>query len=458
MPPTVALACCLLFILWLFIRDGKRREVSTALWIPLTWAFIICSKPLSFWFGSGDPSESVEGEIEGRPFDRFVFLLLIAAGLFVLAKRGLKWSRFFRENRWVGIYFLYFGLSALWSDYSFVSFKRWIKDFGNIVMVLVVLSEERPLEAVKALLARCAYLLIPLSALVIKYYPDIGRYYDQWTYQPYFRGFAADKNLFGMCVFVCGLSLFWLFLELRAPNGRRKDKHESYTYLFLLVIATWLLTKTRSSTALTCTLLGCLIVAGMRFPTIRSKANRLGAYSIGVVVLVLFLHTALDLGGILVQLLGRDLTLTGRTDIWAMLLKEPINPLIGEGFSSFWMGDRVDRLSEKYFYHLNEAHNGYLETYLNGGLIGLGLLLVVLASAAKNIQRQVVLGSSFGALRLAFLLSIVIYGVTEAVFRFGPLWFLLLLLILQWPRLETASVPDGHPIENVNNLEASWRS
>src|SRR6267378_890472 len=205
MPQQVALLCCVLFILWLFVRDAKRRKVSFALWIPLAWAFIIGSKPISTWLGYGDTSGGADSYVEGSPFDRMVFLFLIAAGCFVLVKRGINWSRFFRNNRWLCIYFLYLGISALWSDYPFVSFKRWIKDLGNVVMVLVILSEMDPTEAVKAVFVRCAYILVPLSVIFIKYFPDVGRYYNRWTWTFSYGGVTTDKNMLGLTLVVSGI-------------------------------------------------------------------------------------------------------------------------------------------------------------------------------------------------------------------------------------------------------------
>lgn len=435
-----ALFGCVLFILWLFAWDRKRRNVSTALWIPLAWALILGSKPLSVWFGLGRQFETVDDYLEGSPFDRFIFLFLITVGLFVLARRGINWHRFFQNNRWLCIYFLYLGISVLWSDYTFASFKRWIKDAGCIIMVLVILTEERPLEAIKTLLARCVYLLIPMSVLLVKYYPELGRYYDQWTYQPFFCGVSTDKNLFGMSLFIWGVALFWMLLETHSRKTRPWDKTELFTYLLLMMMTVWLLAKARSSTALGCTVLGCAVLLALRFPVIRNKSRRLGAYSFALAVFVVFLYTTLDLGSVFVQIFGRDLTLTGRTEMWETLLKEPINPLIGEGYYSFWMGDRVERLSEEYFYHLNEAHNGYLETYLNSGLIGLFLLIMLFVSAAGNIRREVTLGSNYGSLRLAFLVASLAYGMTEAVFRFGPIWFVLLLMLSEYPSRRKAAV------------------
>ena len=42
-------------------------------------------------------------------------------------------------------------------------------------MILVILSEEDPANAIRTVFVRCAYVLIPLSILFIKYYPEVRR-------------------------------------------------------------------------------------------------------------------------------------------------------------------------------------------------------------------------------------------------------------------------------------------
>jgi O-antigen ligase len=205
-----------------------------------------------------------------------------------------------------------------------------------------------------------------------------------------------------------------------------------------MLMTIWLLVKGQSSTALACTLTGATILFGTRYPAIRNKVSRLGAYTFILAVVVVILHVTLDLGRALVAILGRDLTFTGRTEIWSAVLKEDINPLFGVGYYSFWLGTRVERLSAGFYYHLNEAHNGFLETYLNVGLVGLGLLVAALVTAAKGISAQVVAGSRFAALRLAFLVGVLMYNLTEAAFdRLNVLWVACLLVIIEYPRRET---------------------
>ena len=52
----------------------------------------------------------------------------------------------------------------------------------------------------------------------------------------------------------------------------------------------------------------------------------------------------LDLGSGVLQSMGRDPTLTRRTDIWKLVLGMAGNPVFGTGFESFWLGARLERV------------------------------------------------------------------------------------------------------------------
>ena len=66
-------------------------------------------------------------------------------------------------------------LSVIWSDSPFVTFKRWFRDLGNYLMILSPCHGSFPLEALRAVLRRLCFLLIPLSVVLVKYYPAIGK-------------------------------------------------------------------------------------------------------------------------------------------------------------------------------------------------------------------------------------------------------------------------------------------
>jgi exopolysaccharide production protein ExoQ len=430
MPPQLALYLSLGFICCLFYRYREREAgVSTALWIPLAWLFILSSRGVSEWMGA---SQTADQQLDGSPLDSLVFLTLIVAGATVLSRRRLDWGGLFRSNRLLIIFFIYLGISALWSEYPFVSFKRWIKDVGNIVIILVVLSDGNPVAAVRFLLARFCYLVLPLSIVLIKYFPTLSRSYDPWTGAPFYTGLNTDKNMLGESLFACSFSLVWMLVQ---PDRRRTGLKGRLDYFVLLLMggmAAWLLQQAHSSTALVCTVVGALIIWLTRFRRVRAH---LGAYGASLAVVLVVLNLVVNVPEALAGIVGRDATFSGRTDIWSSLLKEGTDPLFGVGYYSFWMGDRVARLSANFFYSLNEAHNTYLETYLNSGLIGVALLLAVLLSAGIRIKQEAMKSESFAVFRLGCLLPLLFYGCTEAFTnRLGVLWFMCILVIIGYPK------------------------
>jgi len=82
---------------------------------------------------------------------------------------------------------------------------------------------------------------------------------------------------------------------------------------------------------------------------------------------------------VLLGLIGKDSTLTGRTDIWDALFRSiQDKPLLGYGYGVYWL----DPLGPSYYVRLSlqwgvpSAHNGWIETWLSVGAIGVGLFAV----------------------------------------------------------------------------------
>ncbi len=77
---------------------------------------------------------------------------------------------------------------------------------------------------------------------------------------------------------------------------------------------------------------------------------------------------------ILTSLVGKDATLTGRVDLWALVLPYgDRRPLLGYGYGAFWIADNP--MTQEIWRILNSyqpphAHNGWIETYLELGLVG----------------------------------------------------------------------------------------
>ena len=143
--------------------------------------FLVASQPPTYWLRLASIPIAGGSREEGNPVDAAFFLALTLAGLYVLNQRGgVSLSEFAQNNQWLTIFFIYCFLSIFWSDFPFVSFKRWIKIIGHPVMVLVIFSEPDPVETVVRLFKRVAYVVLPVSILWIKYYPRLGRRTDEW--------------------------------------------------------------------------------------------------------------------------------------------------------------------------------------------------------------------------------------------------------------------------------------
>ena len=438
MPRQIPLIICILFIAWLFYRDRKLRPMtSLALWIPLIWVTIIGTRAVSMWFSDASLQiENINDYLEGSPFDRNVFLGLLVTGLYVLIRRYSQWLDIVKANKLFIIFFVICGLSCLWSDYAFTAFKRYIKDIGNLTMALIILSEVDLKRSVRAVFSRYAYIVIPLSVLFIIYFPEFGRYYNRWTYQPVYCGISTEKNTLGQFAFVCGIFLIWDIVNATKTKAEIKDRLDLWTRFVLLFMVMWLLYMAHSSTSILCMILGSAIVFSMELDSFRYQARNLGIWLVAVLLFVAVVSFIPDLFSSVVELLGRDATMTGRTELWQEILSQPINPLLGSGFQSFWQTAEAARLGEKYYFIPNQAHNGYLEVYIQTGIISLLFLVGALAKFVKEIKKGLMANDPLSKLFFPLFAVLLINNWTEAsINKVTLVWFILILSILYRPKL-----------------------
>jgi exopolysaccharide production protein ExoQ len=424
----IATLICALGIWGLFRLDRQAKvRSSIALWIPMMWLFIAASRNVSAWlqYSPGDASDQY---LEGSPLDRAALTAILALGVIVLFTRGRRVFVLLQSNIPILLYFLYCGVSMIWSDFPDVSFKRWFRAMGDVVMVLIVLTEPDWLGALKRLLARLAFLLLPLSVLFIRYYPELGRTYSR-NGRPFWVGVATDKNALGMLCLVCGLAAIFRFIVIyRGEEGDRKMK-PLIAQGALIVMTLYLIRAADSATALACFLLaGGVMVATCLFRLARKPVviHVMVVAVLGVAFSALFLQ----LGTGMVEGLGRESTLTGRTTIWHYALGMVHNPVFGTGFESFWVGPRREKMIVSIDQTVNQAHNGYIEIFLNLGWIGVALLAGLIVTGYRRIVPAVRRQTQAGSLRLAYCIVAVAYNFTEAGFKMmNPVWFFFLLSI-----------------------------
>jgi len=416
----------LISILLAFTRErGTKR--SAALFLAFAWLWFACSRSPTGWLqiqGGGGKASANTAYDEGSALDRNLLTGLMLAGVIVLARRSKRTTAFLSANLPVILFFLYCGLSAAWSDHADISIKRWFRGAGDLVMVTVILTDTDWAGSFKWVYSRLACILVPLSVLFFRWFPAFGRNYNIHDGHISVTGVTDDKNLLGAICMLFALTAAWCMIE--APlmeRARRKKFFIGYGAVIAVII--YLINLADSATATACLIEGGAVLFLACMPRISKRPALLH-----LIVATVLGFTAVNLffGGTLLAMFGRNPSLTGRTELWALCLTLVRNPLLGAGYESFWLGSRLERMWA-YIWGVNQAHNGYLEIYLNLGWVGVGLLVSVLISGYRNIIRAIRRQEPTASLRLAFFVVVCISNCTEAGFKMmHPMWLALLLV------------------------------
>ena len=463
MPPRLAAILCFIGICGLFYLDRSKDErdrTSWALWLPIVWLTIAGSRMLSQWLAlsSGISFSTPDAYLEGSPVDRLLFTAMVAVSLLILVARRQRTAAVLRQNLPLIVFFAYCLASVVWSDYPFVSFKRWTKGVGNLTMILIVLTDPNPRAAIKRLVSSVGFVLIPLSVLLVKYYPEYGRGYLAWVWTPIYTGVATDKNGLGYDCLFFGLSALWCLTEgLREPLRQQRNRQLLINVVILLMTA-WLFYKANSITPTIGFAIGSFM---MLMLTVTRRPALVHVVSALAPMVIVVAFVILDLDTYAASAVGRDVSLTGRTELWAEVLRVQQSPVLGAGFESFWLGPRADYLWDKFWWRPNQAHNGYLETYLNLGMVGLLFLMTLIVSGYYHIMKVFKRDPGLAAFLLGLFTATCVYNLTEAAFKgIHPLWIAFLLsvaapVLAEREEQAAASAPEliGH---RPRILETEW--
>lgn len=458
MSPLIATIVYVFGIVLLFRLERDRQyKPSPALWLSIISLLIRGSRPLAQWFENQHQTFEQGDVMNGSPLDAAVGLGLLLAGAVVLAGRQNAIARMVKTNLIAVVFISYCALSISWSAYPEIAFKRWIRFLGDVVTVFIVLTDRDPAKAIKWVFTRVAFILIPVSVLLIKYYPALARYYDKWTGMVSVTGVSTDKNMLGMMCLVYGSVVLFSFLELwRQQRGRGRNRRLVANAVVLAMLF-WLFDNAHSMTSLSCFYFASflLVVTGFfKISRKRATIHLLVAGILGATAAILFLHIG---EAAALEELGRNPTLTGRTEIWSGLIRFAGNPLFGTGYESFWLGERMKRIwaSGSLFEGINEAHSGYLETYLNLGWIGVALLIGFIVTGYRNVIATLQRDFDAGRLKLAFIVVVIVYNCTEAGFRTGSsVWFAFLFAALNVPERPTLNHSrSGKPMQGAKHTD-----
>ena len=239
------------------------------------------------------------------------------------------------------------------------------------------------------------------------------------------RGVFDHKNTLGS---IMAIAIFTELYLLALGNWRPIWRFGLLSIYFILLILS------QSVTSLLCTVIYLVGTAVYSVGKHDKLAGLVVAITLGLPLLLLQLGLWYN-ADFLLSFLGKDATLTGRTDLWlAVLDLIKRSPLLGWGYMATWVptDPQIAAINQELQWSVPSAHSAYLDVTLQLGLVGLGLLLMIIAIAwqrARACCRKGVL--PLGWFSLLFIVGALFYSISESGLgeNQNPQWLILIVFI-----------------------------
>jgi exopolysaccharide production protein ExoQ len=294
--------------------------------------------------------------------------------------------------------------SVLWSAAPEVTARRSLGLIGTVIIGLLLAQRLTSIELLDAV--RRAVMLVALFSLLLFVLGDpraIDPVHDS------LRGVLATKNTLGR---VMGLGILATATSVYLDASRARRAIVSAVPMVIALA----LTDSAGGTVIAFLVLVLVTVASLaRATSGRVLLAGAVALSLGAVAFALPATTAEDAVG----LLGRDLTITGRTEIWGMSLDAFAHrPVLGYGYGAFWHADgpiEAARIWALLYWPVPNAHNGILDSALQLGVVGATLALALVVGLLVRGVIDLRAGRQhLGVLRLAVGLLTIVSNLVES--------------------------------------------
>ncbi|HMQ52343.1 MAG TPA: O-antigen ligase family protein [Anaerolineae bacterium] len=346
------------------------------------------------------------GARAGNSLAQVVFLVI---HLITLGLIGLRWKKVL--NRLISADKFLLGLvgltviSMLWSAAPEVTLRRSLGVVLTTVFGLYFASQYSLRQQVQ-LMVWAFGLMMMVTVLMAILTPDLGLMNSA---EAAWRGPYSNKNMLGRVTTLSAITTLLVALSYH----RRFWLRPLGLGLFGLSVLVLLLTTSKTTLVVFLALLACLpVVAALRWNfnlTLAFSIVVTLVATIGLLLVVANFNTILDL-------LGKDATLTGRTPLWeALVVKIWASPWLGYGYSAFWLG--WSGPSADVWAYIDwaprHAHNGYLDIAAELGLVGLTLfLLTFLMVLWRAIIWLRLTKTAYGYWPLLYLIYLALYNST----------------------------------------------
>jgi len=396
-----------------WVRDDRFSLLLTG----MVWALVILiTTPEGFDYSALSTDDM---PTSGSIASRLQWLGLVGAGTaFLLWRGGLAWLLVRRLNPFLVAFVILAAASTLWSIEPGITLRRMIRIAAILLcpaaMVLAAWHARRFQQVLRPIVTA----LLAGSLLFGMVFPHLAIHSESAAeLAGAWRGLTNHKNSLG--TLACLGLIFWLHAglvrETRLPVA-----------LCGATAAAACLLLSRSSTALvtgafTCIFLLMLLRSpkGLRrwMPWLTALfVTVLLAYSLAVLRLVPGLEVLLTP---VTAITGKDLTFTGRTEIWAIVIEQiRLHPWLGSGYGAYWIGPiqgspAYEMVRLLYFYP-GSGHNGYLDIANDLGSVGLVVLIGYLVVHVAQCLQLLKIDRGQAALYLAIFFQQALNNLSES--------------------------------------------
>lgn len=397
-----------------WLRDDRHALLLAAMmWVLIGLMIVPDGFDYEMLTTSGPPSS-------GGAVSRMLWLGLLALGALVAVWRArLAWLLARSLNPFFLLFVALAFASVAWSIDASLSLRRLVR-MGTIVLacaafVLMAWHARRYQNVVRpvltvVLLGSLGFgLLFPALAI---HQETADELIGAW------RGLANHKN--GLGALSCIALLFWLHAWLAREVA-------PLPALLGGAVAAICLILSRSSTSVAATLfVAAFLIMALRLPRgLRPYLPLLVAalvatfllYALAILNLIPGLATLLTP---ITALTDKDMTLTGRTQIWAILAEHiGFNPFLGTGYGAYWTAGPVAGTDSYAFvwrmasFYPGSAHNGYLDVVNDLGWVGLTCLLAYIVTHVRQSLQLLGIDRNQGTLYLALFFQQAITNLSE---------------------------------------------
>jgi O-antigen ligase len=426
-------------------RAGSSTPFDKCVIVPiLACVFALVVSPLLIYVTSG-PVETLQNA-EPRLEPRIFWPAMAAISVVLAVQNCSRLGRLTFPPHIICLlgYLGFAGASVLWAfkpEFSLIRFVQQVMIVTSIV--LPAMLAVRTADMMRGLFLCFAFASI-LNVFFVLGGSSIIVSYGSIKVSVGYPGYFSFKNYLGECAAIA----FLLSLhEMLYPGFRRVFG------VIVLVIATSLIFLSDSKTALGLAFVAPFL-AGLTLIT--RKTTRI---SPAIILLSIPLCYAVlsNLSGFnmnrLSYILYGDSSFTGRQVIWDFANYEiGRRPLLGWGYQSFWLvGPDAPSVVEApgWVKIMPNAHNGYYDTMLEMGYIGLALLLSFIITTLHAIGRMADRDHARAWLVLSLALFIICYNYLESLWMrgFEFLWVVFLLLAAEigryWQPFPLTRAPYG---------------